>query len=208
MSISLPTMVVAPRRRLKHLLLNVCCSLLLVLPTLAQSCEPRGLPILELRVTPGEMAAAGKVLRIAVHDNDCVHIRMPDYYRRRGEYVLSLDSITRNRIENLQRDLHMQPYEQQRMLSEAAAIETQRSEGLAAERFKVLDADHYELSQRGDSFGMTTTRALAIFQYAERYPEIRSLDALQRLAKELIALTDSTELLAHDETARISGAGQ
>ncbi len=157
-------------------------------------CWPQGVPVMELRVTPGEMAAPGKELRINVHDNDCVSIKMPDYYRRRGEYALALSGSERAELQSLLRDLAAQPYDHQLMLAEASRLEGARAVDQGHERFAVLDADHYVLTLRdGDRFA-PSVRALAVFQYAERYPEIRSLDALQRLTARLISLSERDEL--------------
>ncbi len=173
----------------------------------AQPCRPQGAAVIELQVTPGEMASAGKELTIWVHDNDCVRISMPEYYKRRGEYLLALTTTERAHLQDLQRDHQQQPYVHSEMLAQAAVIEVARSSVALTERFAVLDADHYALTLR-DAGRTSSTRALALFQYAERYPEVRSLDALQRLAAALIAFTKRDDLFAADETARRSEAGQ
>ncbi|MDZ4811459.1 MAG: hypothetical protein SGI99_02440 [Pseudomonadota bacterium] len=173
----------------------------------AQPCRPQGTALIELQVTPGEMASAGKELIIWVHDNDCVLIRMPEYYKRRGEYLFALTTTERAHLQDLQRDHQQQPYVQSEMLAQAAAIDVARSSVALTERFAVLDADHYALTLRHTG-RTSSTRALAIFQYAERYPEIRSLDALQRLAAALIAFSKRDDLVAADEIARRSEAGQ
>lgn len=173
----------------------------------AQPCRPQGAALIELQVTPGEMAGAGKELTIWVHDNDCVRIRMPEYYKRRGEYLFALTATERAHLQELQRDHQQQPYVHSEMLAEAAAIDVTRSSVALTERFAVLDADYYAVTLR-DSARASSTRALALFQYAERYPQIRSLDALQRLAATLIAFTKRDDLVAADETAHRLEAGQ
>jgi hypothetical protein len=211
MSNSLSIAGASPRSCKMRRRISVFCALLVLgstLPALAQPCQPQGLPILELRVTPGEMGSAGKELRISVHDNDCVSLHLPDYYRRRGDYLLALNGGERAELEVLQRGLREQPYDQQRMLAEASSIEARRADSSGAERFAVLDADHYVLTLRDDTQFVTTTRALAVFQYAERYPEIRSLEALQQLASGLIALSERSDLVAATKTAPITEAGQ
>lgn len=175
--------------------------------TVAQPCRPQGAALLELQVTPGEMAGAGKELTIWVHDNDCVRIRMPEYYKRRGEFLFALSTTERAHLQDLQRDHQQQPYVHSQMLEEAAAIDVAHISVALTERFAVLDADHYALTLR-DSARASSTRALALFQYAERYPQIRSLDALQRLVATLIAFTKRDDLVASHETAHRSEAGQ
>lgn len=211
MSNSLPRAGALPRSHRIRQRIGVFCLLSCVasaLPALAQPCQPQGLPILELRVTPGEMASAGKELHISVHDNDCVSVHLPDYYRRRGDYLLALRGNERAELETLQGAVRQQPYDHQRMLSEASSIEARRADSAGAERFAVLDADHYALTLRDDTQIATTARALALFQYAERYPEIRSLEAFQRLASELIALGERSDLVAKIQPAVNAEAGQ
>lgn len=171
-------------------------------------CRPQGGAILELRVTPGEMAASGKELRIAVHENDCVSIRMPDYYRRQGDFVLALSGVERSELERLQRALASQPYDHGRMLAEAVNLESARAAVGNAERFAVLDADHYDLIVREGAQFATRVRASGIFQYAERYPEIGSLEAAQRLMAGLIALSDHKDLVALDKSAAAEEASR
>jgi hypothetical protein len=163
-------------------------------PALALSCHPAGAPLIQLQVVPGEIASPGRELIISLYSNDCVHLKLPDFYRRSGEHVVLLNGTERVQIDTLQRELQQAPYEHRRMLEEAKLIDA-RADGETRRRFVVLDADYYALTQH-DGARTTTITALAVPQYAEHYPEIRSLGALQRLVAALVDLSRRDDLVA------------
>jgi hypothetical protein len=171
---------------------------LVVVPVDAVACQPEDSPVLELQVAPAELAGARKPLTVAVFANHCARISLPEHYRRHGEYVVALNAEDRSRLEARQLEHQAAPYDHKQMLAQSRQIEVSRIQGSAVEHFEVHDADHYTLTVHNND-RTSTTRALAIFQYAERYPEIRSLKALQHLAAALIDISERDDLIAIDK---------
>lgn len=149
--------------------------------------------MIQLRIVAGEIVTADRVFSVALHANDCVHIHLPDYYRRRGDYTVALKVTERAQLDDLSRLQRSLPYTQEGMLAEAAALEARKVGG--AELFAVAEADYVELTTR-DRQTVLTTHALGLFQYAERYPEIQNLKAFEQLATALIALSRRDDLVA------------
>jgi hypothetical protein len=174
-------------------------------PLAAAVCQTEREPILQLRVVPGELITADPALVISVHENDCVRIHLPAHFRRRGDYAIALTTAERVAIEDLSRAQQALPYTHADMLAEAQEQENRSAR--SAELFAVLDADYVELTRR-DGGTATTTRALGLFQYAERYPDIENLKALEQIAAALIALSRRDDLVAVDTASTEAGGAR
>jgi hypothetical protein len=183
-----------------------CLLLALLSPALAMAAPspstPQGEPELQLRIVAGEMAGSrDRVLSVAVHANDCVRIHFPDYHKRSGDYAVTLTGRERATLETLHDAQRALPYRQDAMLAEARAIEEAVARGISEpELFAVLDADYVELITRGSDETVATTRALGLFQYAERYPDIPSLKAFSEIAQAMLAISRRGDLVAAGAT--------
>ena len=167
----------------------------------APACTPEGKPILQLRIVASEIITADRVLSIAVHDNDCVSLHLPDYYVRSGDHVVALKPQERAALEHLGRIQRQQPYSHSAMLEAAAELDARRAAG-ETELFAVVGADYVELSTRGVAEAeATTSRALGLFQYAQRYPQIGSLQAFAGIAQALLAISKREDLVAAGSNA-------
>lgn len=168
---------------------RVLPALLALLAGPAMACAPVGEPSLTLSVTPGELAGPDRVLRVEAFSNDCVRVLRPGHWRAAGEYSAPADVALREVLGQARASRMPTAVDVARMQSDIAALQ-----GARGEHFSVQDADVYELRWRDGSSEPEGLRVAAVFQYAERYPEVAGLAELAQLVAALQAQAERDDL--------------
>ncbi len=186
----------SPAPPLAHSLL--LCTLLLA-PLLASASTPcGGDPLLTLTVTAGEaVVAKDRQLIVRVHDDGCVVLHRPVFYRDAGDYQLRLEpaqwQALRQQIDALG------GFDAAKTHADVRTRQAQRRKDGAAATMAIVDADRFALVWR---IGSKQERAdwYGLHDEAEQFPQIEALGRLSRTVAALQALA------LRAEAEKIAGA--
>lgn len=189
-------------RALRALVLQALC--LAALPAAAAAattCTVDTVPWLTLTVTTGSaIKVADRELRVRVHDNGCVELHRPSFYRLAGDYRLALTAVELAALRTAVVPEQVRNFDAARVRS---ALKRQQLAGgksgtASPEAFAVLDGDHFvlELRDRGKRAAAAWT---GLHDVAEFYPEVAELQQLSRMVKAV------QQLLAREDAAAVAG---
>lgn len=162
-------------------------------PSLAPAAAPcAGDPLLMLTVTAGEaVVAKDRQLIVQVHDNGCVLLHRPAFYRDAGDYQLQLSaadiSALRQQIDTLG------SFDAAKLRFEVGVKQAGRRKDGSATALEIVDADRFELSWR---IGGKSAHAdwSGLHEYAEQFPDIEALGRLSRTSSQLQKLAQREDL--------------
>ena len=165
-------------------------------------CAPGVTPWLSLTITAGTViAVSDRIISVRVHDNGCVELHRPAFYRRAGDYRLQLSKpeLAALRGKNIAEQLRAFDAGKVRVALAKSHAAGAKSDSAAPEDFAVLDADHFLLA--ADESGKRAAAAWpGLHVYAEFYPEVLELKQLSVLVRTVQAL------LAREDGVRVQGA--
>ena len=168
----------------------------------AEPCTVDAKPWLSLTITTGiAMAISDRNVSVRVHDNGCVEMHRPAFYRDAGNYRLLLQpaevAALRAKVDAKQ----LATFDSGRVKSKLAAAQASGAKSTTggAENFTVLDADYYQIELRTGEKRVAAAWP-GVHEYAEFYPEVVELTQLSTM---LLAVQ---ELLEREDALRLQGA--
>jgi len=160
----------------------------------AMPCIPQeGIATIRLTVEPVELASPNRILEIAVYANDCVTVHLPAFHRHAGDYSVIASSTEIAEIENIQHSDSLRTFSNKQLKQDIAQLNQLHGSGSAPELFEVSDGAVYTLHVWD---GENTSKASihAVFQYADRYPEITRLREFKQAVELLLAFSQREDL--------------
>lgn len=184
---------------MRHTLLLFCVAALGLCrtPGAWAACQPLGPVTLGLRVIPGEMAAPGTTLEVALHANGCVRVQRPAHWRQAGHYTADSDAALASLQARAGLDQRLASLDSQALLAALARRDQQRGAF-----FEVADADLYTIDFRAADGRMHQFSMPALLQYAERHPDSAELAELRDLVRTLSDQARRTDLTPVAELPR------
>lgn len=192
----------SPSAWVTHALSGLLLALVGAGASASEPCAVGAKPWLSLTITAGiAMAVSDRIVSVRVHDNGCVEMHRPAFYRDAGNYRLLLQpaeiAALRAKVDAKQ----LATFDSGRVHSKLAAAQASggKSQTSGAENFTVLDADYYQIElHTGEK--RATAAWPGVHEYAEFYPEVVELKQLSTM---LLAVQG---LLEREDALRVQGA--
>ncbi len=167
-----------------------------------QACAVGATPWLSLTIRAGTaISVKDREISVRVHDNGCVELHRPSFYRQPGDYRLALTATELAELRAQADPAKLRGFDAAKLRAEIAEVQQvgAKSGSGGAEAFAVLDGDLIALEWR-DGGKRSAAAWPAVHEYAEHYPEIGALQSFSAVAKAVQAL------LARDGAIAVAGA--
>jgi hypothetical protein len=183
----------SPSTSVRLLLLALCATTAEAAP-----CRTEGTPWLALEITVGAVTAGvDRAVRVEVHDNGCVALHRPSFYRQPGAHRLALKPAELATLRARFDAGKLRGFDGAKVREAITQTDEDvaKSGMVGAERFTVVDADHFRLDLR-DGASMVSVAWSGLHAYAKQYPQIESLQSFSVMALAAQALLERDDAVA------------